>query len=273
MKRRNRFHSYRFSSLLWVLALSLVLCGCGMSEHMRPISESDEPDFRRGQEELKLDRKQEALSAFLKVLDERRDAPESHLEVGRLYLFYVGNPVLAIYHFNKYLEYKPDVEQSPMVRQLIQTAEKEFARRLPGGPFRQDVERMDVEDSFKKLKDENLELKKQLLLVRQQLAERERALSLAVTQAKERSSAPATSSIATITIKNAAGGSREVPVGKVGKITAGGKVHVVQQGETLSNISKQFYGTTARWKEIWQANTDVIPKPEMLKPGMELRIP
>ncbi len=271
MKRRSKFGVLNVRFFL-ALALSFALCGCGVSKKLRPISELDEPDYRHGQEELKLDRKQEALAAFLKVLDERRDAAASHLEVGRLYLTYVGNPVLAIYHFNKYLEYKPDSEQAPLVRQMIQTAEKEFARRLPGSPFRKDVERMDMEEMLKKLKDENLELKKQLLLVRQQLAERERSLALAISQNKGRSISVGPSA-PDFKVRNSSVETRETPTHKATKVTAGGKKHVVQQGETLSNISKQYYGTTARWKEIWQANTNLIPKPEMLKPGMEVIVP
>ncbi|HEX3134678.1 MAG TPA: LysM peptidoglycan-binding domain-containing protein [Planctomycetota bacterium] len=48
-------------------------------------------------------------------------------------------------------------------------------------------------------------------------------------------------------------------------------VHVVKSGETLSDISKQHYGTTTKWKEIIKANPGVDP--EGLKVGQKLKLP
>ncbi len=47
--------------------------------------------------------------------------------------------------------------------------------------------------------------------------------------------------------------------------------HVVKSGETLSDISKQHYGTTTKWKEIIKANPGIDP--EGLKVGQKLRLP
>lgn len=48
-------------------------------------------------------------------------------------------------------------------------------------------------------------------------------------------------------------------------------VHVVKSGETLSDISKQHYGTTTKWKEIIKANPGIDP--EGLKVGQKLKLP
>ena len=53
----------------------------------------------------------------------------------------------------------------------------------------------------------------------------------------------------------------------------GGRVHVVQEGESLWKIAKAELGTGSRWKEIFDANRDVLPDPEALHKGMKLRIP
>lgn len=50
-------------------------------------------------------------------------------------------------------------------------------------------------------------------------------------------------------------------------------VHIVQKGETLSTISKEHYGTAGRWKQILQANQDVLSDPRRMMPGMKLTIP
>lgn len=48
-------------------------------------------------------------------------------------------------------------------------------------------------------------------------------------------------------------------------------IHVVVEGDTLSNISDQYYGTSKKWKSIQEANGGV--KPEELRVGMKLAIP
>ena len=51
------------------------------------------------------------------------------------------------------------------------------------------------------------------------------------------------------------------------------KIHVVQRGDTLSGISKQYYGTTTKWQKILDANRSILKNPDSLTPGMKLVIP
>lgn len=51
------------------------------------------------------------------------------------------------------------------------------------------------------------------------------------------------------------------------------RVHVVKSGESLWKISKQELGAGSRWKEIYEANRDVLSSPEALRTGLKLRIP
>lgn len=53
--------------------------------------------------------------------------------------------------------------------------------------------------------------------------------------------------------------------------SGGGKIHVVAAGETLSDISKQYYGTTSHWRAILNANKTVDP--DNLRVGEKLVIP
>jgi len=50
-------------------------------------------------------------------------------------------------------------------------------------------------------------------------------------------------------------------------------VHVVRQGETLSSIAQQYYGSTKRIDDIRAANRNVIKKSDVILPGMRLTIP
>jgi nucleoid-associated protein YgaU len=50
--------------------------------------------------------------------------------------------------------------------------------------------------------------------------------------------------------------------------------HTVQAGETLSHLSLQYYGNANRWRQIYEANQDVIGEnPNMIYAGQELIIP
>jgi nucleoid-associated protein YgaU len=55
---------------------------------------------------------------------------------------------------------------------------------------------------------------------------------------------------------------------------AGGpRVHVVKDGESLWKIAKLELGDGGRWNEIYEANRDVLSKPEAVHAGLKLRIP
>jgi nucleoid-associated protein YgaU len=49
--------------------------------------------------------------------------------------------------------------------------------------------------------------------------------------------------------------------------------YTVQSGDTLSKISKQFYGDANRYMKIFDANKDQLKDPNTIKPGQTLRIP
>jgi len=51
------------------------------------------------------------------------------------------------------------------------------------------------------------------------------------------------------------------------------RVHTVAAGENLSIISNHYYNTPNRWREIFDANRDVMKTENQLVPGMKLRIP
>ncbi len=51
------------------------------------------------------------------------------------------------------------------------------------------------------------------------------------------------------------------------------KFYVVRKGDTLSKISKIYYGSPNKWYKIYEANRDLLDNPDVLKPGIKLRIP
>jgi tetratricopeptide (TPR) repeat protein len=54
---------------------------------------------------------------------------------------------------------------------------------------------------------------------------------------------------------------------------SGARTYVVEEGDTLRSISRKFYKTSSRWKEILEANKKKIDDPDNLKAGQRLTIP
>jgi nucleoid-associated protein YgaU len=44
-------------------------------------------------------------------------------------------------------------------------------------------------------------------------------------------------------------------------------------GDSLSKIAKKIYGDGNKWKKIFDANTDVLKNPDLIRPGQVLKIP
>lgn len=51
------------------------------------------------------------------------------------------------------------------------------------------------------------------------------------------------------------------------------QTYTVVKGDTLSKIAKQFYGSANKWRTIYEANTDQLKNPDLIKPGQVLKIP
>jgi tetratricopeptide (TPR) repeat protein len=141
--------------------LLLVGCDDGSRADSRTL-DVDDPEFRQGQTFHKQGEIRKALESYLKVIDNRKGAAESHLEAGRMYLE-LQDPLPAIYHFNQYIRMKPTSEQSNIVRQMIKTAEKQFMQQLPGRPMEPDaLGGADLNAKLRSLQLENEKLKREL---------------------------------------------------------------------------------------------------------------
>ena len=53
----------------------------------------------------------------------------------------------------------------------------------------------------------------------------------------------------------------------------GSTVYVVKSGDTLDKISMKVYGTSTKWRKIYEANQDAIKSPNRIYPGQKLMIP
>ncbi|MGI9077611.1 MAG: LysM peptidoglycan-binding domain-containing protein [Gemmatimonadaceae bacterium] len=49
--------------------------------------------------------------------------------------------------------------------------------------------------------------------------------------------------------------------------------YTVKAGDSLSKIARHEYGDGAKWKQIYEANKNIIKDPDLIYPGQELTIP
>ena len=142
---------------------------------------------------------------------------------------------------------------------MIETAQKEFVRQLPAEPYEGNLDRIDLMDLVKTLKLENDNLKRELMGAIARVEQLEGVLG------KVRRSTPGPQVDAT---------SNELELSEVlTSPSSAPRSYIVQSGDTLSDISKRFYGTPSRWIDIYQSNRDRMSSESALRVGQVIRIP
>lgn len=292
-------------------ALCALLLGAGCSERGAPtIAEMDEPLYIQGVQLNKQGRSGEALTSFLKVIDKRaeRGAPESHLEAGVIYLNHTKEPVLAYYHFKRYLELQANSKEAPRVRGMVDAALREIARRFPGRPTEDQTGRLVAAEELAKLRRENDELRAELHTLRgggaampnnrvtRPITLPPESVAIAVPQPPavgltETAIIPAPMPAAPTATPRTANPTTQPSTTKAATTTrtqaqpprpattpaATGRTHTVRQGEGLFAIAKRYDPQNAgkKMREIVDANRDALPNGvnTPLRPGMTLRVP
>lgn len=287
-----------------MLAAVFLVTGCERTDNTPFTAEVDEPGYRRAKELLRQGRNQEALTEFEKVIEKRglNNAAESHLELGLLYQHHIRDPISAIYHYRRYRELKPNSPQADLVRQRIDAATREFARTLPAQPM--DNVDHDMTDVVQRLQRENEQLKSELARMRNMVVPKGRGDSATTAEEEpmtettgpahspvvEPESSPiahsapeptptAPQNVATVPpaapVRPATPQPTAPAPGRTSPPAPAGGVrkHVVGKGDTLMSLAQRYYGNRSRWRDIAEANKDVLKNKDGLRIGMELKIP
>ena len=166
----------------WIMAVALMvglLAGCTSQVQEQDALEFNYPAIRKARAKLREGDKQSALALLNRAIDEKPKLAQAHLEVAQLYDDYDHNYVCAIYHYERYLELRPQTEKREMIEGFIRKARIAFAASVAEqGPG--------LDKKVQALQDDNDRLKHDLRQVRENLARRIAALPPAPPRAAAR---------------------------------------------------------------------------------------
>jgi nucleoid-associated protein YgaU len=174
-----------------------------------------------------------------------------HLQLATIYHNYKLNYIAAIYHYDRYLELRPDAEKTD----FINDQKLKVAQALANTLINNSPEVKKVVQERNQLIKENQDLKRQLA----------NALS---GQKPVVESTP--SQTATATIPKSA---KPVEKQSASAVSGTHQVYHVVGGDTLTKIATRFYGDSSKWDVIFEANKDTMRSAGDLKVGQTIIIP
>lgn len=144
------------SRCVCLLLLGTMLSGCGSGGSSR-IDEEKEAHFLMGKSRVTAMDFAGAINAFEKSLAMNPRSAAAHFELAMIYGEKVNRPARAIYHYEKYLEFRPNAGNADIVQQHILALKQELAKGVLPLPLTPDIQQR-----FDQLAEENRQLKEEL---------------------------------------------------------------------------------------------------------------
>ena len=175
-----------------------------------------------------------AVNLYESALDGTPQSAEVHYKLALLYDDKLNDPLHALHHFKRYLVLNPEGSHAAEVRDFMKRDQVALGTSLSGDSV---VTRAEAA----RLRNENLNLHRQI--------DEGRAPRPSATKSPAKSAA------------------------KHKRKSGDSQTYTVQEGDTLASISRRFYNTSKRWREIQEANEGKVDDPDNLKAGQKLKIP
>jgi len=226
----------------------LLLPGCGKRAEKMDARDVSHPLMKKARIEKESGDLEAAIRLYEEALEDRPDLVRAHLELGLLYDNPQGDNCLrAIYHYERYLEKRPDTEKRDIVEGLILGAKLSYAATLSDQPS----------GAVRKI----AALTKENILLKARLDELAGCSSTGVTEVSSgRVQGGTTSNTVLLTPE---------PAPSVPAV----ELYIVEKNDTLSRIAKKRYNDANKWNVLYEANRDRLKNPADLRLGQELIIP
>jgi nucleoid-associated protein YgaU len=228
-----------------LLCVALVLAGCSPdSGAQRDAEDEKDPHVRAGLEHVERNEWEAAIGEFEEALQRKPNLARPDLELALIWHQQKKKPARAIYHYERYLEKRPQTEKRELLLQSIDQAKVSLAAEIGAG-------------SNEAGRTELIRLTRENNLLRQQL------------ETVGGGTAPVTRTLRTEPPP------RPAPAPAVAPPPAPRpqRTYQVRPGDTLTRIATATYRDPGKWRLIYEANRDQMKSETDIKVGQTLILP
>jgi len=230
-----------FRHLMGVFA-GILLVGCDRPNSVTDLDAQRTPYTDKAKQMLERQDYPSAAACYEQALLADPRWSRAHLELGWLYDDKLGDPIMAIYHYRRFLALQPDSDKRQLVEEFMERAKLSLAAKLPQSPVSDPGE-------WTRLQNERAALQQENTMLKARLTELEKPPTVLPP------SLPPPPVVTTPTEPSRP------------------KTHVVTKGDTLYSLAQRYYGTRLAWERIYQANSAVMTHKDQLRIGQELVLP
>ncbi|NDI17837.1 MAG: hypothetical protein EBY83_07755, partial [Verrucomicrobia bacterium] len=152
-----------YKSLLAALLAALVLSSCQQAPPGSDAEDERNPFFRQASKDVADLNYPAAIKQFEKAIATNPTVVKAYLQIGLLYGDKLGDPISAIYFFQKYLEARPNAAEREEVVAAMEKAKIDFALSLTNSGIQNAAE-------IARMSKENVDLKQQVTQLQGTLA-------------------------------------------------------------------------------------------------------
>lgn len=291
-----------------ILGVMLLSVGCGRVGQ-QDLRERDNRVVARAYEELEAGNHKDAAALLRKALDNYPTLARPHLDLAIILHERRADYIRAIYHYQRYLELRPESEKAAMIGQRIDLAREALTRELgvvPVGGHTLDIDKdtvvapllvesgegEDVRAARERVQAEMQDVRASLARVeterdelRQAVAERERttvsdrsrmqglATQIRTLEGQVKAlEAERDTLLAAQHAVVASDGSASASLDGLQSVD-GVRTYSVRPNDSLGSIAQRIYGDATKWRVIYDANREVLRAPDDVRIGQVLVIP
>lgn len=246
-----------------ILVGTLLLTGCGGSG-------SDAGDEKNALVQQGLEKAQQkqwvdAVSLFQEALDSNPRLARADLEMALIYHQQLKDYIRAVYHYERYLEKRPESQKRQLIDGWIRQAKIALAA--------------ETGQSGDGVSAEIIRLKKENEMLRRQMARggapKAACVKTLLTEPPKRKPAPkpAVKPAPAPAVAKQPTPISTKPIPRIQTSAPAQQTYKVLPGETLSSIARKVYGNSSKYNDIFLANQDTMKSENDLKAGQVIIIP
>ena len=258
-----------------VIVAPLLLVSCSQTPPGSDAEDERNPFFRQATKDVADLNYPAAIKQFEKAISVNPNVSKAYLQIGLLYGDKLGDPISAIYFYQKYLEARPNAAEREEVLAAMEKAKIDFALSLTNTGIQNAAE-------IARISKENVDLKQQIAQLQGTLAAKEAQVSQVAGAATPPKATPASAVVPATPPAHEKKSDKPAPKAEAANMPAvpaatpppapaeaavppaGAKQHAIAKGDTLWKLAKQYYPASLDLNEE-------IKKIKAANPGLDDR--